>query len=166
MLLRMQLPQIPLSLPSSPHVIITMKNYGITSLSSPIRASKTTLAEYRPEGSLTIVNMQSWSNQWAVGKRWSYRWHGERSLDEIMDLILFINTTNVRQICYYICPFIKDDKYKTNLMWYLSWINMKQIWFKYKDTFVLWQTHMKQSKYVAEELLHFSIIYELFTNFA
>ena len=34
----------------------------------------------------------------------------EQSLDEMMDLILFINTTNVRQICYNICPFIKDDK--------------------------------------------------------
>ena len=41
---------------------------------------------------------------------------GPPTLDEIMDLILFINTTNVRQICYNICPFIKDDKYKTNLM--------------------------------------------------
>ena len=53
----------------------------------------------------------------------------------------------------------------TNLMWYLSWINIKQTWFKYKDAFVLWQTHMKQSKYVAEELLHFLVIYETIHKF-
>ena len=46
------------------------------------------------------------------------------------DLIYQHDKINVRQICYYICPFIKDDKYKTNLMWYLSWIKIKQIWFK------------------------------------